>query len=238
MMKPAFTRLSENALSVQFGEKADQQTFKTIQQFVQQLKIEPFNGLIEIVPGYTNVVLFFDPFVITRTSTESLTEALTKQVSPYLGVEEKQGATSLRRIPVCYDESLAPDLLSLAEAKGFSVEEVIHRHTEATYLVHMIGFAPGFPFLGGMNNSLATPRKSKPRARVAAGSVGIAGGQTGIYPTETPGGWQLIGQTPLVLFDLSKEQPSLLRAGDHVQFEAISLTSFKQIKAGEPWESM
>lgn len=240
MKKPTFKRISENALSVLFGEKPDLDTFTAIQQFVGRLKQEPFTGLREVVPGYTSVVLFFDPLLINKNQVnQPLTDAVIEQVSHLLKPnEQQQQSERMLTIPVCYDEKLGPDLTYLATARGMTVEEVIERHTAKTYLVHMIGFAPGFPFLGGMDQALATPRKSKPRERVNAGSVGIAGSQTGVYPMATPGGWQLIGQTPLALFDANKQEPSYFRAGDRVQFQSISLESYQRLKAGELWLSM
>ncbi len=133
-------------------------------------------------------------------------------------------------IPVCYDTELGPDLNHVAQANGLTREEVIDLHTANEYLVYMIGFAPGFPFLGGMDERIATPRHGDPRAEIPAGSVGIAGKQTGVYPISTPGGWQLIGQTPLKLFSADREVPSLLKAGDRVTFKAISKSEFLRVK--------
>jgi inhibitor of KinA len=131
---------------------------------------------------------------------------------------------------VCYGGELGPDLEFVAEHNKLSAEEVIGIHSASVYLVYMIGFAPGFPYIGGMSGKIAAPRRSSPRLKIPAGSVGIAGSQTGIYPIETPGGWQLIGQTPLKLFQPESKSPSLLKAGDVIQFKPISYNQFLEEK--------
>jgi inhibitor of KinA len=136
----------------------------------------------------------------------------------------------LIRIPVCYAEAYAPDLASLAALHGISSEEVIAIHSAARYRVYMIGFLPGFPYMATVDKKIQTPRLAKPRTRVSAGAVGIAGAQTGIYPSDSPGGWQLIGQTPLKLFDVAKDNPVLLQPGDEVQFYPISIEAFKTFR--------
>lgn len=131
------------------------------------------------------------------------------------------------RIPVCYDSSLGPDLVSLANTHGLSAEEVIQIHTSRLYSVYMLGFLPGFAYMGTVDPRIQTPRRAAPRTQVPAGSVGIAGMQTGIYPLASPGGWQLIGRTPLPVFQPDASSPSLLQPGDHVQFYPITLQAFE-----------
>lgn len=136
----------------------------------------------------------------------------------------------LFKIPVCYDPLLAPDLGFVAKEHGIDTEHVIHLHTSITYHVYMLGFLPGFAYMATVDQKIATQRKAVPRTKVPAGSVGIAGDQTGIYPLISPGGWQLIGQTPLMLFNHQLTPPTLLQPGDQVQFYPISLTEYKQLK--------
>jgi inhibitor of KinA len=135
----------------------------------------------------------------------------------------------LIRVPVCYEKEFAPDIIRLAAAKKIETGEVIQLHTSLTYKVFMLGFLPGFAYMGEVSEKIAIPRKSKP-VNVKAGSVGIAGKQTGIYPLESPGGWQIIGRTPLQLFDREKEEPSLFRAGDAVQFYSITRNVFEEMQ--------
>jgi inhibitor of KinA len=134
-------------------------------------------------------------------------------------------------IPVCYDREFGPDLADVAAATGLAVDEVVRRHTGSDHRVLMIGFAPGFPYLGGLDAALVVPRRGSPRARVEAGSVAVANGQTAIYPFATPGGWNVLGRTPLRLFDPLREPASLLQAGDRVRFVSISAGEFQRIAA-------
>jgi inhibitor of KinA len=146
---------------------------------------------------------------------------------------EKELAHRTVSIPVCYGGEYGPDLEYVARHHNLTPEEVISIHSEGEYLAYMIGFAPGFPFLGGLSEKIATPRRPSPRTSIPAGSVGIAGMQTGVYPISTPGGWQLIGQTPVKLFLPKQNPPSLLQAGDIVKFEPISKEEYQEMQAKE-----
>jgi inhibitor of KinA len=134
------------------------------------------------------------------------------------------------QVPVCYAVSMAPDIESVAALHSLDVDEVIQLHTAKTYRVYMIGFLPGFAYMGSVDEKIVTPRRSQPRTQVPAGSVGIAGEQTGIYPFDSPGGWQLIGQTPLEMFNMANEMPCYLQPGDEVQFYPITMAEFEKIK--------
>ena len=143
---------------------------------------------------------------------------------------EQSSSTRKIKIPVCYDVCFGIDLQEMSNQKQISIEELIQLHTAQTYRVYMIGFLPGFAYMGRVHETLITPRKVQPRRTVEAGSVGIAAEQTGIYPFASPGGWNIIGQTPLQLFNLKRNEPVLLQAGDEVQFERININTFYQIK--------
>jgi KipI family sensor histidine kinase inhibitor len=171
-------------------------------------------GLLEVVPGMNNLTLVFDPL---RTDAEALEQATRKLWSKPL---RRRQAGRLVEIPVRYGGEDGPDLNDVATHCGLTPEEVVRRHGAAEYDVYFIGFQPGFAYLGGLDESLHTPRRAEPRVAVPAGSVGIGGAQTGIYPLETPGGWQLIGRTALALFDPLAEPPTLLAPGDRVRFIA------------------
>jgi len=133
-------------------------------------------------------------------------------------------------VPVCYDQEFGEDLAYIAQVHRLTIEEVVAIHTSTSYFVHMIGFLPGFPYLGGLSPRIATPRKESPRTLVAAGSVGIAGAQTGVYPIDSPGGWQIIGRSPWQFFDQHVDPPCRVRAGDTVKFNAITLHEFRVIQ--------
>lgn len=181
--------------------------------------------LTSIQPAYSTILVKYDPLVISQ---DSLCEKL-RQLSQL--VPESQAVSPSRevRIPVCYEAAYAPDMETVSRSSGFSPAEIIQRHSSAVYSVHFLGFMPGFAYLGGLPPELATPRLPTPRLRVLKGSVGIAGSQTGVYPIDSPGGWQIIGRTPVVLFDVDRENPALLEIGDQVRFEAISSDEFERL---------
>ena len=237
-MTYTFSPLSDDAVVMQFGADIHLSTHQKIQNVATYLQKHPFTGMREYVPAYTTLTIYYNPVIVYR----SLFEFDKKKASPYQlvtdwltemmeNISESEGSKPRTiHIPVCYSEAYGPDLQTVAAHNELSTEEVVQLHTANEYLVYMMGFAPGFPYIGGMNESIATPRKESPRLQIPAGSVGIAGSQTGMYPIETPGGWQLIGQTPLQLFRPDKEPPALLQPGDRIRFYAISSTDFKQWK--------
>jgi KipI family sensor histidine kinase inhibitor len=178
-------------------------------------------GVRDVVPAFSSLAVHFDPL---RTSTERLAvlvEQLAETTRPVA-----RAHAELVRVPVCYGGNYGPDLDAVASATGFEPSQVIDLHCAPTYRVFMMGFSPGFPYLGVVDTRLRVARRTVPRTEVAAGSVGLAGPQTGIYPTETPGGWQIIGRTPLRLFDLSRRDPCLMSAGCHVRFEPITASEY------------
>jgi KipI family sensor histidine kinase inhibitor len=180
-------------------------------------------ALTDVVPAYASVALHYDPARVHCRHEEPPHEALARWVAMRLEHSGDAGAEQCRlmEISVRYGGEHGPDLASLAEARDLSIEEVVALHTAPQYVVHFVGFVPGFAYLGGLDPRLATPRREVPRTSVPAGSVGIGGAQTGIYPIASPGGWHLIGRTDLRLFDPSREPAALLMAGDRVRFHAV-----------------
>ena len=173
-------------------------------------------GITEIVPAYNEVMIYYDPVVISYKEVSSIIHQASENLSAV-----SLPAASRIQIPVCYDEEYSPDLPCVASSVKLSADEVVQIHTGNDYLVYMLGFAPGFPYLGGMDKRIACARKETPRIRVPAGSVGIAGEQTGIYSLDSPGGWQIIGWTPVPLFTITEKDPFLLRQGDKIRFFAV-----------------
>jgi len=178
-----------------------------------------WTGVLELLPGMNNITLSFDPGQVDRASLEDKV----RDIWPRLSADAMAGREI--EIPVAYGGDDGPDLAEVARHCGLTPQEVVKRHSEARYTVYFLGFLPGFAFMGGLPAELATPRRSEPRTVVPARSVGIGGAQTGIYPLASPGGWQLIGRTPLALFDPQAESPTLLRPGDSVRFVATSVSS-------------
>ncbi len=221
-----FYPLGDVAVILQFEEIISHQTQQIILSISNFLDEYSFDGLIEYVPAYTSVTLFYDPLLITYAEiVDNLKEMLNE-------LSEAQIDSNIVDIPVCYGGQYGPDLDFVATHCGIGITEVVDKHTRVEYLVHMIGFAPGFPYLGGMDADLEVPRRENPRTLVPAGSVGIAGIQTGIYSIQTPGGWQLIGRSPIKLFDLDRELPSLVKMGDKVRFRAINESDFMRLANG------
>ncbi len=229
-----FFEISENAISLEFGGDISKATLERISRLNECIKQNPFTELLSTIPAYTTLTLYFDSFKLMNNG--SLKGATTfDKISGYiksLHVEtrtDQQTSNQIINIPVCYDATFGFDLEELTSFYQLTKEEIIEIHSSAVYTVYMIGFVPGFPYLGGLSEKLTAPRKQNPRSVIPAGSVGIAGKQTGIYPLETPGGWQIIGRTPLKLFDVNKQQPSLLKAGDKIKFEPISLNEYEDL---------
>ena len=184
--------------------------------------------MVETVPGYCSLGLIVRPLQATLEEVEELVSTATKNVAVPPPVQPRTVT-----IPVCYGAAYGPDMEVVCQQSGLSEQEVVQRHVTASYPCSMLGFLPGFPYLVGLDPQLATPRLATPRAVVPAGSVGIAGAQTGVYPVSSPGGWNLIGRTPLTLFDPAREQPSLVQAGDVVRFSPISLQEFEEKQSHE-----
>ena len=226
--------LSEQAVTLVFGTEIKETTANKIDNFNRLLNQKPFSGFTSSVPAYTTLSIYYDLLSVINSNLPGKNGF--EKVSNYLKTlgnenqEEPADSSNLITLPVFYGAEFGPDLEEVSNITNLSIEEIIELHSSAIYKVYMIGFVPGFAYLGGMDERLASPRKLTPSASVPAGSVGIAGKQTGIYPLETPGGWQIIGQTPLKMFDANRAQPSLLKAGDEVKFQSIALEEFKELR--------
>lgn len=221
---PRFTVFGDEAILVRFGHGIDLRVHRQIQQFCTELAQRAIPGVIECVPAYDCASVVFNPDAVRASALVSKLEAIVRA-----SAESTVTPVRVVEIPVCYGGDQGPDLPYVANCTGMSQADVIAIHTAPEYTVYMIGFAPGFPYLGGMDTSIAVPRKATPRPTIPAGSVGIAGVQTGVYPLATPGGWQLIGRTPLRLFDPVSNPPTLLAAGDVVRFRAISEEEYNEL---------
>ncbi|WP_210463062.1 5-oxoprolinase subunit PxpB [Rufibacter roseolus] len=225
--------LGDTAVVLQLGDEIAVETHGQVKAVVRFLNQHSFPGLIEYVPAFTTVTIYYDPWLVSewgKSDPYAAVEENLRQMLAELETGSETEPASVKEIPVVYGGEYGPDLAFVAQHTGLSMAEVIARHTQPEYLVYMIGFAPGFPYLGGMDPKIAAPRKEVPRQVIPAGSVGIAGVQTGVYPMETPGGWQLIGRTPLNLFDPNRAEPSLLQMGDVVRFVSISEQEYNALK--------
>lgn len=215
MTYPRCAPLGDSALTLSFGDRIDPGTHQWVMAVTRRLRAAPLRSVREVVPAYTTISIWFDP--LERDAAGLAAELL--DLAAGAPATEPLSAGREWVIPVRYD---GPDLSEVASTLGMSVDEVVRRHREVTYRVYLLGFVPGFAFLGLLDPALVLPRRSSPRPRVPAGSVGIAGVQTGIYPIDTPGGWHLLGRTDLVLFDPGRNPPALLDVGDVIRFEAVT----------------
>jgi inhibitor of KinA len=221
--------LSESSVLLSWGNLIDLHKHQQVMCVQRQLNQAPFDGFVEAVPAYASLCIFFDPMVIAQTMAVAEIHGFVRQAIAQTieGTKDIEPApTTVVDIPVWYN---GEDLPWMAVHCGLSIPEIVELHSSQTYIVFMNGFLPGFAYMGLVDERIAAPRKQNPSTKVPKGAVGIAGQQTGIYPFASPGGWQLIGQTPLHLFDSQKEQPCLLQPGYHVRFLPIDETRFNQL---------
>ncbi len=223
---PRIVPLSEQGLTVEFGETIDLQTNKLVLDFAATVERATIPGVMEVVPTYRSATIYFNPLLTDAAAVTAQLRLLLATAFP-----ATDPAHTTHHIPVCYGGELGPDLIDVAEQSGLTPAQVITLHASVTYHVYMLGFSPGFPYLGMVPDRIVAPRLPTPRKQVAAGSVGIAGSQTGIYPQASPGGWRIIGRTPVHLFSLTRPQPFLVAAGDQVQFIPIDMEEFRDLSS-------
>ncbi|WP_173915549.1 5-oxoprolinase subunit PxpB [Halobacillus sp. Marseille-Q1614] len=229
-MDYTITPLGDQAVVVTLSETINDDAQKKVRFLTQTLEESAPEWVVEYIPAFTTVTIFYNPLYFKNSSFpyEQAKAYMEELLSTVTEKETEEPRTI--EIPVCYGGDFGPDLEFVAKHNGLSPEEVIDIHQSGEYIVYMIGFAPGFPFIGGMSEKIAAPRRESPRLTIPERSVGIAGNQTGVYPIETPGGWQLIGRTPVKLFTPEEETPSLLKAGDRIRFKVIEQEEY------ENWE--
>ena len=226
-MKPTISPVGDRAISIDFGQVIDPTINRHIRQTIERIKELQLDGIIELVPTYCALLVEYDAMLysyseICNIIEPTLEEGMANTTNELVTVVE---------VPTVYGGEFGPDLSFVASHNHLSEDEVISIHSGTDYLVYMLGFIPGFSYLGGMDSRIATPRLSSPRTVIPAGSVGIAGEQTGTYPSDSPGGWQIIGRTPVTMYDMSKAQAALLKAGDYVRYVPIDESEFHRIKA-------
>ena len=225
---PDCEALADDAWLLRLGHAIEPDTNARVHALCERLRAQAPAWLRDLVPAYASLAMFFDP---AATDADTARAWLLTQCAAAGGaIAARDGARTVR-IPVAYGGAYGPDLDASARELGLSPQALTERHSSATYTVAMIGFAPGFPYLSGLAPELALPRLATPRTDVAAGSVAIGGAQTGIYPRPGPGGWRLLGRTPLRLFDAARATPSLLQPGDRVRFQAIDAAEFERLSS-------
>lgn len=229
-MHPRIVALGDAALVIHYGESIDPLVNARVLATAGWLRAAAWPGILDIIPAYATLTVSYDPG-------EWRAEELGARLASALSARhwpDPQACVDTRApvaIPVCYEGEFAPDMAAVCAHTGLDATEVVRRHHAAPYRVYFIGFMPGFPYLGGLDPALAVPRRATPRLAVPAGSVAIGGEQTGIYPLATPGGWQLIGRTPLRLFDATRASPCLLCAGDRLRFVPVTRAEYRRLHA-------
>lgn len=227
---PRVVPAGDGAQMLELGDALDLEANAVAQRVAEDVRAAQLQGVTDVVAAVVTVTVYFDADDAAQRSARR--DAVSERLLAALAQAGRTRAGRERaavEIPVCYEADYAPDLDDVARATGLTRAHVVRLHVASAHRVLMIGFTPGFPYIGGLDERLAVPRRATPRARVDAGSVAIAAGQTAVYPSATPGGWNLIGRTPLRLFDPAREPPSLLLAGDRVSFIPISAAEFEEL---------
>lgn len=230
--RPRMRLMGDSGVLFEYGDVIAPEINQRVRRVAKALEQQMPLGVSEIMPTYRSVLVVYDPI---QTSPENLEMHLEDLKDNLEGLELP--SPKIVEIPVCYGGGFGPDLSFVAEHTGLIAKEIIEIHSSHEYQIFMIGFTPGFPFLGGMDERLATPRLKTPKKLVPAGSVGIANNQTGIYPVDSPGGWQIIGRTPLRLFSPDKKDPFLFSAGDRIKFKPIDQVEFDRINQLEEFKN-
>ena len=223
-MAVRFLSAGDTAMVVEFGDRIDRSLSDRVLRLGAKVRAAALPGVVETVPTYRSLMVHYDPLQTDHASLEGRLAVM---------LEDEEGAggeARLWRVPACYEATHAPDLEDVAQRTGLGTAEVVRLHTETLFHIYMIGFVPGYPYMGDLPEALVLPRRADPRIRVPAGSIAIASTMTAIYPLESPGGWHLIGTTPICLFDPRLPRPALLSPGDKLRFEPIGASRFEEIR--------
>lgn len=223
--QPRFLRSGDTALVVEFGERIDRDISARVLSLAGLIEAEAIPGVVEVVPTFRSLMVHYEPLALPHADLEGRLGPLIERIA----VEERPGRRW--RIPACYDAEAGPDLADVAERTGLSVAQVIERHSTTEFHVYMMGFLPGFPYMGSLPAELELPRRENPRLRVPSGSIAIAMAMSTVYSLESPGGWHLLGRTPVLMWDPRRAEPTLLAAGDKVMFAPVSRREYEAILA-------
>jgi KipI family sensor histidine kinase inhibitor len=224
-MTVRFLLSGDTAVTVEFGDRIDRALSEAVLRLNAFVRAANLPGVVETVPTFRSLAVHYDPLA---TDSGDLIPAIEKLIDGGRG-DRKQ--SNLWRVPACYETSHAPDLADVARRTGLSTDEIVRLHSGTRFYIYMLGFVPGYPYMGDLPEAIVLPRRNDPRTRVPAGSIAIAAGMTAVYPVESPGGWHLIGATPIRLFDPRCPRPALFNPGDTVRFEPISGREFDAIRA-------
>ena len=222
--KARFRTAGDRGLLVEYGDIIDPDVNNKVRSMAMVMEQNSPEGVTEVIPTYRSLLIVYDPCSTNTAKLQKILKALEARLN-----EIKIPSPDTVEIPVCYGGEFGPDIACVAESNNLTVAEVIELHCRPEYLIYMVGFTPGFPFLGGLSEKLHTPRLETPRTYVPEGSVGVANNQTGIYPVASPGGWRILGRTPVKLFAPGRRNPFLYQAGDRIKFNPISAEDYTRI---------
>lgn len=223
--KPRLLPVGDSSLLVEFGREVDSRMNARVRALSDAVLAADFNWLQDIVPAFASLLICYDKRRVQLNEVSAAVQELLAGL-PEVWDEERR----VWLVPVCYEGEFAPDMADMEELCGLTREEIVAIHSGRDYQIYMLGFLPGFPYLGGLDERIHAARLDSPRVRIEAGSVGIGGAQTGIYPCASPGGWRLIGKTPAVLYDPNREQPIVYQAGDYIRFVPISAAEYAELE--------
>ena len=224
-MKHSFLQNGDTAITVCFENEISKEVNRNVTSFTSAVEEKRIKGVIELIPAFSSVTVLYDSTVTSSRLLKMRLESIIRNMG-----SASLSKPTLYKIPVCYDDEFSPDMKNVEAHTGLEREEIIVLHSSADYLIYMLGFLPGFAYLGEMDKRLATPRLDSPRVEIARGSVGIGGEQTGIYPVASPGGWQLIGKTPVLVYDKNRQEPILYKSGDYIRFIPITRQEYYEIE--------
>jgi inhibitor of KinA len=223
-VKVRFLSAGDRALVVEFGDRVDRALSERVLRLDAIIRASPPAGIVETVPTFRSLTVYYDPLLTSRAELQQAIGALADRVN------NRRSSARLWQVPVCYEGEFAPDLAEVARLTGLTPGEAVALHSGTRFHVYMLGFLPGFPYMGDLPPQLELPRRADPRLRVPAGSISIATSLTAIYPYESPGGWRLIGATPIRMFDRERSEPALFAPGDAVSFQPVDAASFASIR--------
>lgn len=224
-MEVRYLPAGDEAMVIEFGKTIDEEINNRVISMATSIRNKRIKGVREILPTYRSLMVFYNPKKISYIRLVSTVKAL--------GFKENEGEEEEKKtliVPCCYDDSFGPDLSDMSKELGLTKEEIVKIHSEKKYKIYMLGFLPGFVYLGGLDKRINIPRLQTPRTKIPARSVGIGGAQTGVYPVDSPGGWRLIGSTPLDFYDIKREDPILCEAGEYIRFRPVSKPEYSDIR--------
>ncbi len=224
-MEVRYIPAGDEAIVIEFGKTIDEEINNRVISMAASIKNKRIRGVREILPTYRSLMVFYNPKKISYIRLVNMVKTL-----DYNAVSDKEESQKTLIVPCCYEDNFGPDLEDMSKELGLTRDEIVKIHSDVKYKIYMLGFLPGFVYLGGLDKRINIPRLKTPRTRIPARSVGIGGAQTGVYPVDSPGGWRLIGSTPIDFYDIKRDNPILCEAGEYIRFKPVSRSEYDDIR--------